>query len=80
MLFDPLLKTPAAMAYIQKSTAWGEKKRCTGGGPVYIKIGRSVSYRRSDLDKYIAAHERRHTSDPGGDPDDGRCGGGRGVG
>ena len=65
-MFDPLLKTPAAAPYLKVSAAWLEKKRVTGGGPVYIKIGRLVSYRRSVLDEYLAARECRSTSDPGG--------------
>ncbi len=63
-LFDPLLSTPAAARYLNVSTAWLEKKRCTGGGPVYIKISRLVSYRRSALDEYASVRERRSTSDP----------------
>ena len=65
-MFDPLLKTPAAARYINTSTAWLEKKRCTGGGPVFIKNGRLVSYRRSALDDYLTACEQRSTSDLGG--------------
>ena len=65
-MFDPLLKTSAAAPYLKVSAAWLEKKRCTGGGPVYIKIGRLVSYRRSVLDNYMVERECRSTSDPGG--------------
>lgn len=65
LMFDPYLKTPAAALYINTSEAWLEKKRVTGGGPVYIKNGRLVSYRRSALDEYMLARERRSTSDRG---------------
>lgn len=65
-MFDPYLKTPAAALYIGVSKAWLEKKRVTGGGPVYIKNSRLVTYRRSALDEYMSARERRSTSDPGG--------------
>ena len=64
-MFDPWMKTPAAALYMNTSEAWLEKKRVTGGGPVYIKIGRLVSYRRSVLDEYLAVRECRSTSDPG---------------
>jgi hypothetical protein len=37
----------------------------TGGGPVYIKAGRRVLYRRSDLGAWLDAHTRHSTSDPG---------------
>ena len=65
-MFDPYLKTPAAALYIGVSEAWLEKKRVTGGGPVYIKNSRLVTYRRSSLDDYMSARERRSTSDPDG--------------
>ena len=32
--------------------------RSTGRGPTYVKIGRRVFYRTSDLDAFIAAGER----------------------
>ncbi len=64
-MFDPYLKTPAAALYIGVSEAWLEKRRVYGNGPVYIKNGRLVCYRRSALDHYMSARERRSTSDPG---------------
>jgi len=42
-----------------------EKLRCTGGGPRYCKLGRSVRYRISDLDEWVASHVVRDTSDSG---------------
>lgn len=65
-MFNPYLKTPAAALYIGVSEAWLEKKRVTGGGPVYIKNSRLVSYRRSDLDEFMSARARRSTSEPAG--------------
>ena len=32
--------------------------RTTGRGPKYVKLGRRVFYRQSDLDAFIAAGER----------------------
>jgi predicted DNA-binding transcriptional regulator AlpA len=40
-----------------------EKYRGTGGGPLYIQLGKAVRYRLEDLDAWIAAHRRRNTSD-----------------
>ena len=65
-MFDPWMKTPAAALYMNTSEAWLEKKRVTGGGPIYTKNGRLVSYRRSNLDNYMVERERRSTSDRGG--------------
>ena len=39
--------------------------RLRGGGPLYVKIGARVRYRGEDLDAFVAAGLRRHTSDPG---------------
>jgi predicted DNA-binding transcriptional regulator AlpA len=38
------------------SVSWQRKMRRTGGGPPFVKIGRMVRYRRSDIESYIAAH------------------------
>lgn len=42
-----------------------ETLRCRGGGPPFIKRGKSVRYIRRRLFEYNAAGERRSTSDPG---------------
>jgi hypothetical protein len=39
-----------------------EKYRVTGGGPPFIKIGKSIRYRIGDLDSWIAKHEFPNTS------------------
>jgi len=39
------------------------KMRCLGGGPVYIKIGRTVRYEPEVVREYKLAHRVRHTSD-----------------
>ncbi len=39
--------------------------RVRGGGPKYLKIGRSVRYRRKDIEAWLASKIRRSTSDPG---------------
>jgi predicted site-specific integrase-resolvase len=40
-----------------------ESWRVTGGGPVYIKVGGRVRYRRRDLEVWIDARRRTSTSD-----------------
>ena len=37
--------------------------RIRGGGPRYIKFGRAVRYRQSDLETYIEAQTRQSTSE-----------------
>ena len=36
--------------------------RLRGGGPEYVKIGRSVRYQRSDVMSFIDERKRRNTS------------------
>jgi len=40
-----------------------QKMRVTGNGPRFCKIGRSVRYRMSDLDAYMAARIVSSTSE-----------------
>ena len=44
-----LLNTPLAADYLKLSCSMLEKLRVYGGGPPYLKLGRSVRYRREDL-------------------------------
>ena len=39
-----------------------QKWRCLGGGPRFIKIGRRVRYRASDIEECIDAHVKLSTS------------------
>jgi hypothetical protein len=41
--------------------------RFKGGGPRYMKIGRSCRYRAEDIESFLQAAYRRSTSDPGAD-------------
>lgn len=51
----------AARTGIAEST-WN-KRRLTGDGPSYIKAGRRVLYRWSDVEAWLTDHSRRSTSD-----------------
>lgn len=35
-----------------------EAWRCRGFGPAFVKLGRSVRYRPSDVERWLAAHVR----------------------
>jgi len=39
-----------------------ERYRVTGGGPVYMKLGRRVVYDTADLDAWMAARRRHSTT------------------
>ena len=62
---DPKMKTPAAAVYTGLKSRTLEKLRQTGGGPIYLKVGRSVLYAQSDLDTWLQQRRRASTSDPG---------------
>lgn len=42
--------------YLGKSTAWCERARWAGEGPAYIKLGRHVRYKVSDVLKWIESN------------------------
>ena len=65
---DPLLNNKEAAIYIgcrNGSTALLDKLRCYGGGPRFIKTGKTVKYRRSSLEMWLKERERVSTSDTG---------------
>ena len=43
------------------------KLRHYGGGPVFVRIGRTIRYDRADLNAWIQKNKRRSTSDRGGE-------------
>lgn len=57
------LKTPDAAAYLSLSPSFLAKKRLTGDGPDFIKMGRSVVYSINALENYAAGNKRRSTSE-----------------
>jgi hypothetical protein len=63
---SPSVMRPAAAAeLLSLSVQRLARMRLEGGGPAYIKAGRSILYRRDALDDWLAAHCRRSTSDTG---------------
>jgi hypothetical protein len=60
---DDELLLPAEIARLLKvSLSWLAKARLTGNGPSFVKIGRSIRYRRSAVQDYIRARTRVSTS------------------
>jgi len=57
------LRPDAAAAYLSLSIQRLAKMRLAGGGPLFIKAGRSVLYRREDLDAWLSGLSRKSTSD-----------------
>ena len=54
-----------AAMYLSLSQNRLAKLRLEGSGPIFCKVGRSVTYRREDLDAWLASLCRRSTSDVG---------------
>ena len=57
------LRTEGAAEYVGSTKSTMEKKRVSGDGPPFIKVGRVVVYDTGDLDTWLAAQRRRSTSD-----------------
>ena len=59
------LKPKAAAAYVKWSESRLAKSRIWGDGPAFSKLGRTVVYRKADLDGWLLANRRISTSDAG---------------
>ncbi len=57
------LGTNSAAEHIGLAVSTLEKLRVRGGGPRYLKLGRSVRYRIEDLDAWMAVRVVGSTSD-----------------
>jgi len=63
-----VFRTPEAAAYCGLSPSTLEKRRLTGNGPRFIRLGgRSVGYRLDDLDRWIDAQRDEPPPDSGSD-------------
>ena len=60
---DTYMTPYEAAEYLRSSPSMLAKRRLFGGGPVFVRIGKAVRYRRSDLDAWMAATARRSTSE-----------------
>lgn len=57
-----VLNTREAAKRIGLSKSTLDKLRCSGGGPVYLKLGRSVVYLEADILEWLGARRRNSTS------------------
>jgi predicted DNA-binding transcriptional regulator AlpA len=58
-----LLTPKEAARLLKMSTSFLAKKRLTGDGPAFIKIGRSVRYSESMLTAWTRSRQRQSTSE-----------------
>ena len=57
------LRTPAAADYLGYAESTLEKKRLTGDGPPFIRLGRTIVYDTRDLDAWLLTRRARSTSE-----------------
>ena len=62
---DEAVPTAEASGITGEPVATLETKRVRGGGPAFLKLGKSVRYTRRACFEYLAARRRTSTSDPG---------------
>jgi hypothetical protein len=58
-----LLTETEAAEFLRQKVKTLQGRRVTGGGVPFVKIGRTVRYRRSDLIAYINANVRTSTTE-----------------
>jgi len=73
--FESVHTPKEAAARLKVSESFLAKKRVTGGGPKFTKLGRAVRYPESSIHEYLLAQLRTSTSDlgldaPGSEPRD----------
>jgi excisionase family DNA binding protein len=54
-----------AAEYLRSSTSTLAKARLTDRGPAFVRIGRAVRYRQSDIDAWMSASVAGHAKPPG---------------
>jgi excisionase family DNA binding protein len=57
------LRTREAAALLGLQPTTLEAWRTRGGGPSFLKLGKAVRYRTSDLEKFIESRLRNNTSE-----------------
>jgi hypothetical protein len=65
---DTMLDVQAAERLIGLRAATLAKMRCMGGGPAFVKAGRRVLYRRSDIMAWLTARRVNNTTEAAGLP------------
>ena len=60
---DDAMDVHAAARFTGIAVATLAKMRCIGGGPLFLKLGRRVVYRRSDVIAWLNARRVRNTTD-----------------
>lgn len=59
---EALLDQKTIAAFLSRTHSWCEAARHRGTGPRYVKLGRSVRYRKSDVLAWLKANSTEATS------------------
>lgn len=62
---DNYLRPSEAADYLGSALSTLAKLRVTGGGPVFLRLGKAIRYRKRDLDAWMASTAARSTSEYG---------------
>ena len=62
---NQVVNNSGAAHHLGLSESTLNKLRLTGGGPIFIKLGRRVLYDVKDLEDWLGRHRRSSTSDHG---------------
>jgi predicted DNA-binding transcriptional regulator AlpA len=63
--FEKIHTPKETAARLKVSESFLAKKRVSGGGPKFIKVGRAVRYPESAIREYLSAQLRTSTADAG---------------
>lgn len=58
-----LLTVSEAARRLKLSESFLNQARSAGGGPAYVRLGRAIRYRESDIDAWVAERGARSTSE-----------------
>jgi hypothetical protein len=60
---DLLTEQEARQQELPMSLAWYRRKRLTGDGPEFVRVGRRVFYERGTLRRFVASKKQSRASD-----------------
>lgn len=64
-VLDELLDQSRVATILGTTEKFLEARRCRGGGPAYIRVGRLIRYRKSDVDAWLDSRRVSSTSEAG---------------
>ena len=62
-MLDQLYNEKETAKLLSMSVKTLQRYRYTGGGPIYVKLGKSVRYKESDIEKYVSERTRYITTE-----------------